>query len=239
MPISHAALAQYSKKHPQENTELQTWINSHRILSKSSDPLSTNGKGPDFLQEEDLKKVLGYLPKGTLFDFNSFSRAVRMKQNVEEYQGCKSPERRRPYDRYEIEVQIAGTIMMKNQFTSETSGINPYSEDLLRITEIYEKNLTTFFTHRVAGFETSSLKLEKFHFTKFDKEKSEEIENRTKKEIIEMIFSVVEESAWVDEEYIDRVKDLAKESRKKQFLIELYQEIVDDKFQSEIEEVDI
>ena len=74
------------------------------------------------MQEEDLKKVLGYLPKGTLFDFNSFSRAVRMKQNVEEYRGCKSPERRRPHDKYEIEVQIAGTIMMKNQFTSKTSG---------------------------------------------------------------------------------------------------------------------
>ena len=73
---SKASINQYPKQHPMENPDIQPWIDAHRILSKSSEASSTNGKGFDFMQEEDLKKVLKYIPKGTLFDFDSFARAV-------------------------------------------------------------------------------------------------------------------------------------------------------------------
>ena len=158
-----------------------------------------------------------------------------MKQSVENHQGCKSPKRGRPHDKYEIEVQVVGTILMKNNFTTpEAFGLNPFSEDLFKIPEIFEKNVTALFTHRVTGFETSTLRLTKFHFTKEEKEKSEEIEAKTKKEIIEMIFDLVNVSA-VEEEYMENLKDLAKDTRKKQFLVDLYQEVIDDQLQAELE----
>ena len=94
--------------------------------------------------------------------------------------------------------------------------------------------MTALFTHRVTGFETSTLRLTKFHFTKEEKEKSEEIESKTKKEIIEMIFDLVNASA-VEEEYMENLKDLAKDTRKKQFLVDLYQEVIDDQLQAELE----
>ena len=116
----------------------------------------------------------------------------------------------------------------------EAFGVNPYSEDLFRIPEIFDKNLTALFTHRVTGFETTTLRLIKFHFTKAEKVKSEEIEAKTKKEIIEMIFDLVNASS-VDEEYMENLKDLVKESRKKQFLIDVYHEVLDDQLQTELE----
>ena len=60
---SSATLTQYEQQLPMENPELQAWINEHRIITKSSNKASVNSKGFDFQQEEDLKKVLKYLPR--------------------------------------------------------------------------------------------------------------------------------------------------------------------------------
>ena len=230
---SEASYTHYRDQHPVENSDLQPWIESHRILSNSSEATCCNGKGFDFCQEEDLKRVLKYLPRGVLFDFDSFKRAVRMKQNVENFQGSKSTKRDRPYEKYTIEVQVAGSIVMKNQFTThEAFGLNPYCEDLLKIPEIFDQNLSKLFHHRATGFESSSLKLTEFHFTKADKLKSGEIEAKTKKEIIQLIFEL---GSCEDHEYFENLKDLAKESKKKQFLIDLYHEVIDDQLQTELE----
>ena len=234
-PPPKASLLQYLEKHPQENSDLQTWINAHRILTKSSGAPCINGKGFDFLQEEDLKMVIKHLPRGALFDYDSFARAVRLKQNIEEFEGSKSPERGRPFEKYDTEVQLVGSIMIRNQFsTAEALENNPYHEDLLKIEEIFQKNLGTFFIHRVSGLETSSVKLDKFHFTKADKEQSEAIEKKTKKEIVKMIFELGKAS-WVDDEYLENLKEVAKETQKKQFLIDIYNEIVNDHLQAQLE----
>ena len=45
-----ARIQSYPKHHPAQNVSLQQWIDEHRILSKSSNPNSVNGKGFDFLQ---------------------------------------------------------------------------------------------------------------------------------------------------------------------------------------------
>ena len=231
-PPSQATVKQYRSQHPMQNPDLHQWIEDHRILSKFSRSKTTCGKGFDFLQEEDLKSVLKYLPKGTLFDFDSFGRAVRMKQNIEDHQGYKSPKRNRPYEKYETEVQACATVMMKNQFTaSEFCGTNPYSEDLLKIHEVYDSNLDKFFTRRVEGYETSGLKLTKIYFTKSDKDKSLQIESRTKQEIIDIIFNLAQTSSMNDED-LENLKDLAKITQKKQFLINLHEELVEEQLQA-------
>ena len=158
-----------------------------------------------------------------------------MKQNIENYKGCPSPTRDRPHDKYSIEVQVCGSILMKNKFTStQAFGHNPFSEDILKIDEIFNNNLTKMFQHRIQGFEMSSVRLTKFHFTKADKQKSEEIEAKTKREIIEMIIDLAK-AASVEEEYMDNVMALAKETKKKQFLIDLYNEVLEDKLKLELE----
>jgi hypothetical protein len=73
----------YRAQHPTQDTELAKWVEEHRILTKSTVPSNCNGKGFDFMQEEDLKSVLKYLPKGTLLEVESFKRAVRYKQYFE------------------------------------------------------------------------------------------------------------------------------------------------------------
>ena len=234
LPPSHANLKQYRSQHPKQNTQLQGWIEDHRILSKFSQSKTTCGKGFDFLQEEDLKSVLKHLPKGTMFDFDSFGRAVRMKQNIENYQGCKSPQRNRPYEKYDTEVQACATVMMKNEFTAvELCGTNPYSEDLLKIHEIFDSNQEKYFTKRVEGFETSSLKLTKLYFTEAEKVSSQQIENQTKKEIVEMILNLAHSSS-MSEIDVDNLKDLAKISHKKQYLINLYEELIEEQMQADL-----
>ena len=65
------------------------------------------GKGFDFAQEEDLKGVLKYLPKGTLFEYKSFKRAVNTKQHFEDnIKRDLSPQLNRPHDKYICEVPI-------------------------------------------------------------------------------------------------------------------------------------
>ena len=60
------------------------------------------------MQEEDLKEVLKFLPKGTLLDEESFKRAVRYKQYVEDVYGSKEPVRNRGFEKFETESQVVG-----------------------------------------------------------------------------------------------------------------------------------
>ena len=127
---------------------------------------------------------------------------------------------------------MCATVMMKNQFTaSEFCGTNPYSEDLLKIHEVYDSNLDKFFTRRVEGYETSGLKLTKIYFTKSDKDKSQQIESQTKQEIIDMIFNLAQTSSMNDED-LENLKGLAKITQKKQFLINLHEELVEEQLQT-------
>ena len=227
---SKPTLKHYKVQHPKQNSDLQKWIEDHRILTKSSSPLCSNGKGADFMQEEDLKLVLGYLPKSTLLNSETFNRAVRLKQYFEDLNGCKAPERKRGYDKYEIESQVVGLVLMRNGFTNpQFTRESPYSNDLLEIPEIFQKNLKTYFTKRVEGFETSGLKMTHLHFTKSDKVESQKIEKKTKQEILEMIIDLVSDMEDEDQE---TVKGLCSKSRNKQFLINQYQELLDHKSQA-------
>ena len=229
---SNPTLKQNNRQHPKKNSDLQQWIEDHRILTKSSSPLCSNGKGADFMQEEDLKLVLGYLPKSTLLNSETFTRAVRLKQYFEDLNGCKAPERKRGYDKYEIESQVVGLVLMRKGFTNpQFTGESPYSNDVLEIPDIFQRNLKTYFTKRVEGFETSGLKMTHLHFTKGDKVESQKIEKKTKQEIIEMITDLVSD---MEEEDQETVKRLCSKSRNKQFLINQYQELLDQKSQASL-----
>jgi hypothetical protein len=153
--------------------------------------------------EEDLKLVLKYLPKGTLLNSETFKRAVRSKQYFENMYGCKSPNRKRGFDKYETESQVVGLVLIRKGFTNpKFTNTSPYSTDLLEIPEIFKRNLDTSFTKRVKGFETSSLKLNQVHFTIREKVESQAIEKKTKQEIIDMILNLVSDMDEEDEESI-------------------------------------
>ena len=223
---SNPTLKTYRSQHPGQDSDLQNWIEEHRILTKSSSPQS-NGKGFDFMQEEDLKSVLRYLPKGSLLNCESFKRAVRCKQYFEDVYGCKSPRRNRGFDKYETESQVVGLVLKRNGFVDpESFKANPYSTDLLEIPEIFKRNLDIYLKKRVQGFETTSLKLTRVHFTITDKVKSEAIEQKTKQEIIDMISNLVN---GMEVEEMESVKQLCSKSKTKQFLINTYQELLDGK----------
>jgi hypothetical protein len=234
LPPSMASIKQYRIQHPKQNLQLHEWIEDHRILSKFSQTTTTCGKGFDFLQEEDLKGVLKHLPKGTMFDFDSFGRAARLKQNIEDHQGIKSPKRNRPYEKYEIEVQACAALLIKNQFTAvEFCGPNPYSEDLLNISEICDTNFKKYFTKRVNGHETSSIKLDKVYINKAGKKASQQIESKTKQEIIDLILSL--ENSLSEDEDVKNLKDLVKITHSKEYLINLYDELAEEALQDQLE----
>ena len=99
-------------------------------------------------------------------------------------------------------------------------------------TEI-SKSLLRFLLTRTGIFKCQSFEIILFvNYTKADKLKSGEIEVKTKKEIIQLIFEL---GSCEDHEYFENLKDQAKESKKKQFLIDLYHEVIDDQLQTELE----
>ena len=101
---------------------------------------------------------------------------------------------------------------------------SPFSSDLLKISEIFEQNLEIYFKKRVKGVETSNLKLARVHFTVIQKEKSEAIEQKTKKEIIDLIVTLT--TGLKEDEKSDILSTCTK-SRNKQFLINAYQELLE------------
>ena len=139
-----AKLKYYGLKHPSLNSELSQWIKAHRIITKSKVVNSYNGKGFDFLQEEDLKGVMKFLPTGTLLDEVSFQRAVRSKQYCEDVYGIREPTRCKSYDKFETECQVVGLILMKNAFAGSTLTVeNRYSNDR----DIYWQKKIKLFPH--------------------------------------------------------------------------------------------
>ena len=50
MKVSKAAVKTYKVQHPSEDKDLSKWMDEHRILTKSSLKLNSNGKGADFMQ---------------------------------------------------------------------------------------------------------------------------------------------------------------------------------------------
>ena len=48
--VSKAAVKTYKVQHPSEDKDLSKWMDEHRILTKSSLKLNSNGKGADFMQ---------------------------------------------------------------------------------------------------------------------------------------------------------------------------------------------
>ena len=114
----------------------------------------------DLISEEDLKKVLQFLPKGTLLTLDSFTRAVRSKQYFEEVFGTNIPDRKRKHEKYQTEVQVVGVVLIRMGFALATPlEKSPYSRDIHDVHLIHGKNLDTFFIKRMKGYETSSLKL--------------------------------------------------------------------------------
>ena len=178
-----------------------------------------------------MKSVMQHLPKGTLFNFSSFQRSVRAKQVSEDTYGVHSPMRKRGYDKYETEVQIAGTVLIKKGFTiSEQTDLEHFSTELFKIHQIYEENLEKYFKLRVKGVQTTSLKIKKVNFTLVEQKRSESIEALTKDEIIQTVIKLLETSA-LDGDEINDIKAATTRSKSKQFLINIYNEIIEDQIQ--------
>ena len=224
-PRSEPVIKTYRSQHPTINPDLERWSNAHRILSKSTNPSS--GQGFDFLQEQDLKGVLKYIPKGTMFDINSFARAVRTKQHYEDNFEAEKTSNRRTHDKFTIESQIVGVVHIKNGFTSTAgSTSNPFSEDLFQVNSIYESNLELFFTKRIDGCETSGIKIRKFFFTTEEFEESLSLENKTKDEIIKCITDDAENSS-LEPGLVNSIKHRLKPGLSKPALIEIYHNVHD------------
>ena len=181
-----------------------------------------------------MKGVMKYLPRGTLFNYSSFQRAVRAKQVSEDTYGVQSPRRNRGFDKYETEAQVVGTFLVKNGFTtSEPTDLGKYSTDLLEIHQIYEENLFKYFSKRVKGVETTSLKLKKVNFTQVEKEKSDSIEMKTKEELRRIVFEFLDASDLAEEE-IEDIKASVTKSKPKQFLVNMYNELMLDHHQESL-----
>ena len=232
---SNPKIRSYLPKHPSKHPELESWEKEHRIVSKSSTS-SSSSKGFDFLQEEDLKGVMKHLPKGTLFDQNSFSRAVHIKQNYEFIiKQDMSPKRNRLHDKYISEAQFVGTKLLESKIAkSDFSEGNLYCADLFEIKKIFEKNLKHFFTMKIDCFETSNIKMKIVHFIKEEKEKSEQLEKKSKEDIIKLILELAD-SSNLEAEDLEVVVYGAKMTKTKPQLIDLYNSLLETIFQTEVE----
>ena len=81
-----------------------------------------------------------------------------------------------------------------------------------------------FFSNRMKGVETASLKLKKVHFTIEDERKSNIIENKTKQEILNVIRTILKN--FDQEEQQDILNDCTK-AKSKQYILNVYHEVLD------------
>ena len=83
------------------------------------------------------------------------------------------------------------------------------------------------------GLETTSLKLKKVNFTQVEKEKSDSIEMKTKEEIRRIVFEFLDASDLAEEE-IEDIKASVTKSKPKQFLVNMYNELMLDHHQESL-----
>lgn len=160
---------------------------------------------------------------------------MRAKQINEDTYGVQSPRRNRGFDKYETEIHLAGTVLVKKGFTTtDPIGMGQYSTDLLEIHQIFAENLKTYFMKRISGIETSSLKLKKVNFTNTEKERSQSIEMKTKEEIILIILEILDSSEMDDKEK-ESIKSSVKKSKPKQFLVNMFNELMEDRLHENLE----
>ena len=144
---------------------------------------------------------------------------------MEDLFGCMPPRRNRHYEKYETEIQIVGMVLIKNGFAhSRSSSSHIYSSDLQRVQEIFSNNLEIFFSKRVNGSETCSLKLDTVSVSKEDEDRKNDINIKTKAEILTMIRDI---AARCDDLDVDSVVASCSKNQCKQFLIDTLLELVE------------
>ena len=162
-----------------------------------------------------------------MFSYESFTRAVRSKQYFENVFGSPCPSRKRKHEKYETECQVVGMVLTRKGFALKQSfDRSPYSQDLYNVPRIFDDNLDKFFSMRVKGFETSSIRMKTVSFTVAEEEIKQRIELKTKEELITMIGEIAANLS--DVEYI--VSSCTK-SKTKQFLINMYHELLEEQRQ--------
>ena len=140
------------------------------------------------------------------------------------------PVRKRKHEKYQTEVQVVGVVLIRMGFALATPlEKSPYSRDLHDVHLIHGKNLDTFFIKRVNGYETSSLKLKTVCFTVEEEQTKNSIESKTKEEII----SIIRETAS-GMRNCDDIFSICSKSQTKQFLLNKYYEVMEDKRQESL-----
>lgn len=144
---------------------------------------------------------------------------------MEDVFGSSSLRRNRKYDKYETETQIVGLVLIKHGFSQPLS-LNGklYSTDLQNFQKIVNENLDVFFSGRVKGTETSNIKIQTISISIEDEERKNNINSKTKSEIISMIHDVAVRCGEID---IDHITNSCNKSRNKQFLIDMYMDLLE------------
>ena len=226
-------IRQYSRRHPGENIKYGVYKSKYAHLTESFTKTDSH-EGGDFIQENQLGRVIPFLKRGQIFSNEIFADAVRMcelsrvSQSQSKNDGHKTEViRKRPKYENEIQATVA-LILFKKEDPKIKIGLGELHEDVLSIKKIGKENYRQFFQKRILAIPTGSIRLKPAFITRQAGLEYEKLENQTKKEISEKILDLMSKINFENpEEKIYFENQAVKTTMKKSKLIEIHTELTE------------
>lgn len=218
-------LVKFPQKNPTENVPFGLYKAKYAHLTVSSDKNDSH-QGGDFLQEDQLGRVMPHLKSGKIFNIEQFAQAVRscqikMDSDLAEGKMGNAVHRRA---KYENEVQsVASQIIDKKENPNNADDLGDFNIDTLKIANIGHENYKQFFKAKIKAIPTGSIKLKPALITKSDFTEYHKIENQTKLQITNQCLAMLEKTEFEDQNELDYYEGKIKKSNvKKDELLELF-----------------
>ena len=223
-------LTSYPKKHPMQNIKFGVFESRYLYLTESTQ--NDSHEGGDFVQENQLGRVMPFLAAGKVFNNSVFAQAVRKSQiytDSQRSQGNLGTERKSPRPKYESEVQsLAALVLYKKEYPDAECGLEDLHEDVLHLHAVGLSNYREFFKSRIQAIPTSQINLKPAFLTKTAHADYFKLENQTKAQIVAKIQEMIARTEFSDdlEKAYFSSRVLCRSIRKSE-LLELYNDLVE------------
>ena len=198
-----SVISTFRKQHPTENVKFGVYKEKYLYVTERVD-VNDRHQGGDFLQEDCQGRVISFLHTGQIFNYETFTSAVRRcqaYQEIERMKGHHGPSviSRRP--KYLLEIQIMAAIVLDlNEDPAHNMDLGELNEDVMRLRKIGLENYERFFKLKLQGIKTGSIKLKPAFLSKKDAIEFEKIENKTKDEIRSKIKVIIDSLEFDDDD---------------------------------------
>ena len=221
-------VANYREKHPMQNIKFGFFKSRYSYLTEG--PHSDSHEGGDFVQENQLGRVMPFLTAGQIFNTAVFANAARKCQiysDSKRAEGIVGTERKSPRPKFEAEVQsLSALVLAKNELPEIECGLEDLHEDVLNLKGVGFANYKKFFESRIKAIPTSQIPLKPAFLTKNAHTEFHRIENQTKAQIVVKIQQMITSTEFSDElEKSYFISRAGSKSIKKSELLDLYNDL--------------